>query len=75
MKYYEIYHNKTGTLLAKGTARECRKKMGCSTVDTFYALVSHCKTGRNSTYRVVVKESWETDYPVIGDVNNCRKDD
>ena len=66
MKYYEIYHKESNVLLAKGTARECRKIMGCSTIDTFYSLVSHVRTGRNNLYRVVTKESWETDYPVLG---------
>ena len=30
MNYYAIYDAKSGALLAEGTARECRRKLGCA---------------------------------------------
>ena len=66
MNYYEIYSAKTGLLLAKGTARECREQLESSSMDTFYALVNRSKRGINKRYRVVIKKGGETDYPVLG---------
>jgi len=66
MNLYEIYDNKTGKLLARGNARECKKKLGCSSMDTFYALANRSKRGINKKYRVVVLKGGETDYPVLG---------
>ncbi len=65
MNYYEVYSTATGELLAKGTARECRRALGCTSLDSFYALVGRSARGRNKSYRVVVKKGGETDYPVI----------
>lgn len=66
MKYYEIYLALTDELLAKGTARECRDKLGCSSLDTFYALATRSNRGINKRYRVVIKNGGEVDYPVLG---------
>ena len=76
MNYYEIYDRATCELLARGTARECRGKLGCSSLDTFYALVGRSLRGVNRKYIVVKKKGGETDYPVLGGhdtANNVRK--
>lgn len=66
MNYYEVYSKATGELIARGTARECRKKLGCASMDSFYALVNRAKRGINQSYTVVIKKGGETDYPVLG---------
>lgn len=66
MKYYEIYDAKSDRLLAKGTARECKRELGCSSMDTFYALANRSARGENGKYRVIIKKGGETDYPVLG---------
>lgn len=66
MNYYEIYSAKTGELLAKGNARECRRKLDCASLDSFYALANRSRRGINKLYRVVIKKGGETDYPVLG---------
>lgn len=66
MNYYAIYDAQTDVLIAEGTARECRNKLGCASMDTFYALASRSLRGINKTYKVVVKKGGETNYPVLG---------
>ena len=66
MNYYAVYDAKTGILLAEGNAVECRRKLKCSSLDTFYALVNRAKRGINKKYRVVIKKGGEVDYPVLG---------
>ena len=66
MNYYEIYDRYSGELLARGTARECRDQLGCSSMDSFYALANRSKRGINKNYRVVILKGGETDYPVLG---------
>ena len=66
MNYYEIYDKKTGQLLARGTARECRKELGCASLDTFYTLASRSIRGINKKYSVMKMKGGETDYPVLG---------
>lgn len=66
MNYYEIYDKATGILIAKGTAKECKKSLGCASIDSFYALANRSRRGINKTYRVVIKKGGETDYPVLG---------
>ena len=66
MNYYAVYDVKTGILLAEGNAVECRRKLKCSSLDTFYALVNRAKRGINKKYRVVIKKGGEVDYPVLG---------
>ena len=66
MNYYAVYDAKTGILLAEGNAVECRRKLKCSSLDTFYALVNRAKQGINKKYRVVIKKGGEVDYPVLG---------
>ena len=66
MKYYAIYDAYSGELLAEGNAAECRKELGCSSLDSFYALANRSKRGINKKYRVVIKKGGETDYPVLG---------
>ena len=66
MNYYEIYERVTGELLAHGTARECRRELGCASLDSFYALVGRSLRGVNRKYTVVKKRGGETEYPVLG---------
>ena len=66
MNYYEIYLVSSGRLVARGTARECRKQLGCSSLDTFYALANRSIRGINKKYKVIRKKGGETDYPVLG---------
>lgn len=66
MNYYAVYDAKTGILLAEGNAVECKRKLKCSTLDTFYALVNRAKRGINKKYKVVIKKGGEVDYPVLG---------
>lgn len=66
MNYYAVYDAKTGILLAEGNAVECRRKLKCSSLDTFYALANRSRRGINKKYRVVIKKGGEVDYPVLG---------
>lgn len=66
MNYYAIYDARTDELLAEGNARECRDKLGCSSMDTFYALANRARRGINKRYRVVIKKGGQVDYPVLG---------
>ena len=75
MNYYEIYDNQSGELLARGNARECRKQLGCSSLDTFYALESRALRGLNNKYRIVKMKGGETDYPVLGKEDPYCKED
>ena len=66
MNYYEIYLADSGVMVAKGTARECKKQLGCASMDSFYALAARSIRGINKKYTVVKKKGGETDYPVLG---------
>lgn len=66
MNYYEVYDRYSDELLAKGTAKECRDQLGCSSMDSFYALANRSRRGINKNYRVVILKGGETDYPVLG---------
>ena len=66
MNYYEIYLADSGILVAKGTARECKKQLGCASMDSFYALAARSIRGINKKYTVIRKKGGETDYPVLG---------
>lgn len=66
MNYYEIYYKLTGELIAKGSAQECKEKLGCASLDSFYALANRARRGINKSYEVVIKKGGETDYPVLG---------
>lgn len=66
MNYYEVYDKASDILLARGTARECQKKLGCSSIDSFYALANRSFRGINKSYRVVITKGGNTDYPVLG---------
>lgn len=66
MNYYEIYDKETGVLLARGTARECRRKLNCASLDSFYALANRSIRGINNKYIVKKMKGGETDYPVLG---------
>ena len=67
MNYYAIYSAKTDELIAEGNSRECRKQLGCASMDSFFALVNRSRRGINKSYRVVVKKGGQTDYPVLGE--------
>ena len=69
MNYYEVYDRHSGELLAKGTARECRKILGLANVGSFYATVRQARKGISNKYRAVVMKGGETDYPVLGKDN------
>lgn len=73
LNYYEIYSAKTDELLAKGTAIECRRQLGCASLDSFYALANRSRRGISKTYRVVIKKGGETDYPVLGENDPIHK--
>ena len=66
MNYYAVYDAESDRLLAEGNARECQKKLGCSSLDTFYALANRSARGINKKYRVVIKKGGEVEYPVLG---------
>lgn len=66
MNYYAIYNAKTGELIAEGSAVECKRKLKCASIDSFYALANRSRRGINKKYRVVIKKGGETDYPVLG---------
>lgn len=66
MKYYAVYDARTDELLAEGNSRECREKLGCSSMDTFYALVNRSRRGINKSYKVVIEKGGKVDYPVLG---------
>ena len=73
MNYYEVYLADNGCLVARGTARECKKQLGCSSLDTFYALANRSIRGINKKYTVIRKKGGETDYPVLGDNDPIHK--
>ena len=56
MNYYEIYDRYSGELLTRGNAAECRKALGCASLDGFYALANRARRGINKKYRVVIKK-------------------
>lgn len=66
MNYYVIYDSRTGVLLAEGNSLECKRKLGCSSMDTFYALVNRSRRGIKHKYKVVIKKGGDVDYPVLG---------
>lgn len=66
MNLYEVYDRQTDYLLARGTARECQKELGCSSIDSFYSLANRSLRGINKKYRVVITKGGDTDYPVLG---------
>jgi hypothetical protein len=43
MNYYEIYDRYSGELLTRGNAAECRKALGCASLDSFYALANRAR--------------------------------
>lgn len=53
MNYYEVRDRTTGELLASGTARECKRLLGCSSLDSFYALANRSIRGTNKKYDVI----------------------
>jgi len=73
MNYYAIYDAFSDELLAEGNARECRKQLGCASLDSFYALANRARRGINKKYRVVIKKGGEVDYPVLGKDDPSRK--
>ena len=46
MNYYEIYDRYSGELLTRGNAAECRKALGCASLDSFYALANRARRGK-----------------------------
>lgn len=66
MNYYAIYDAYSGELLAEGNAEECRKQLGCASLDSFYALANRSRRGINRKYRAIIKKGGEVDYPVLG---------
>lgn len=56
MKAYTVYLKETGEKVAEGTAFECMKMMGVSSINSFHSLVSNCKSGKNNKYTVEDKE-------------------
>ena len=66
MNYYEVYGKRSGNLLARGTARECREQLGLASSDSFYTIASRAMKGEHSIYTVKRFKGGETDYPVLG---------
>lgn len=66
MNYYAIYDAYSGELMAEGNSEECRKALGCASLDSFYALANRARRGINKKYRVVIKKGGEVEYPVLG---------
>ena len=66
MNYYAIYDAYSGELLAEGNAEECRKQLGCASLDSFYALANRARRRINKKYRANKKKGGEVDYPVLG---------
>ncbi len=66
MNYYAIYNAEGTVLLAEGTARECKKKLGCASIDSFYALANRSRRGINKKYKVVIKSGGNVLYPTLG---------
>lgn len=54
---------KTGEVIAEGTARECRRKLGCASLDSFYALANRSLRGINKKYIVQKRKGGQTEYP------------
>lgn len=72
MNLYEVYDKESDILLARGTARECQKKLGCASIDSFYALANRSVRGINKAYRVVITKGGDADYPVLGEKDPAR---
>lgn len=66
MNYYEIRLATNGKLIAKGNALECKRQLGCSSLDTFYSLASRSMRGINKKYNVIRLRGGDTTYPVLG---------
>lgn len=56
-KFYMVYLAADDSIVAVGSAKECVEQMGISSVDSFYAIVSRVRHGKNQKYEVVVDES------------------
>ena len=55
-QYYAIYLRKNDTLLASGSADECRKALGCATLRAFYALTYRARSGKSAKYDVYAED-------------------
>lgn len=49
-RYYTVYDDRTDTIIAAGTSRECATKMNL-TLGSFYSLVSNTQTKRSLHYK------------------------
>lgn len=65
MNYYKVMDAETGEVLAEGTARECRRKLKCASLDSFYALANRSIRGVNHKYKVEKCKGGQTDWPVV----------
>ena len=57
MNYYEIYDRYSGELLTRGNAAECRKALGCASLDSFYALANRARRGINKNIGLSSKKA------------------
>lgn len=57
-KYYAVYLAKTDQLIVSGNSEQCRQKLGMSSLDSFYSMVSRARSGQNRKYEVYI-EDWE----------------
>ena len=57
MKKYRVKIANTGEVVAIGTAFECMKKLGFSSISSFHTIVSRSKSGENRKYIIDVIES------------------
>lgn len=63
MKQYIVYDNRTDEVLAIGTARECTKALGYSSVDCFYSQICSQRNRDNPNYakRNIHRDIYEID--------------
>lgn len=53
--FYFIRRRKDDSIVAVGTARECVKQMGLSSVETFRTIVSKNRKGIQNTYEIDIE--------------------
>lgn len=54
--FYIIRRRKDDSIAAVGTARECFKQMGLSSVETFRSIVSKNRKGIQNTYEIDIED-------------------
>lgn len=67
--FYTVYLRKDDSIIAAGTAKQCAEQMRLKNVDTFYSLVSKCRTGKQKRYDIITESQSEprAEAPLIYD--------